>query len=164
MQFFAVLLLTITLAVSTIATPFHVAERRDIAPPNIIVPQTRDKWILGFAALLCWDVDPQQDSDATGSAYLGNWLTEFDILSGSYSSDPSHYVCHRTHTRVDPQIASSFPLSIGCTNVDLDGVFPGFYTLFRKSSHLAFAIGRWFTGVEQWLSMEQILGVAVLVP
>ena len=75
MQFFAVLLSTVTLAVSTIGTPFHVAERGELvsAAPSIIVPQANKTWSTDSFALLCWKTDPQPDSGARGTAYLGNW-------------------------------------------------------------------------------------------
>lgn len=99
MQLFAVLLSTVALAVSTIATPLLVAERSelDIDPPTIIVPQAGETWTTGLQALLCWQTDPQLDISATGNAYLGSWVGNFgyfDNKSGSYSNVPICYVCH----------------------------------------------------------------------
>ena len=75
MQFFAVLLSTVALAVSTIATPLHVAERSDlivIAPP-ITQPQPGDIWPVGSTQQVCWDTSylPPDAQDATGTIYLG---------------------------------------------------------------------------------------------
>ena len=76
MQFFAVLLSTAALAVSTIAIPLHVAERSELivnAPP-VTQPQAGAKWPIGSTQQVCWDVSylPPNTEGATGTLYLGH--------------------------------------------------------------------------------------------
>lgn len=75
MQLFAVLLSTVALALSTTATPLHVAERSElivIAPP-LTQPSAGDIWTIDSTQQVCWDTSnlPPNTQNAKGVLYLG---------------------------------------------------------------------------------------------
>ena len=90
MQFFAVLLSTVALAVSTIATPLHVAERRQVAQIDVTSPTSSSVWEIGAEEQVCWVVD---SSTPDGTIVYIRLVTPstgepFD------SSDPTRYIYH----------------------------------------------------------------------
>ena len=84
MQLLAVLLSTIALADSTITTPVHVAERRQlVSSPTITEPQAGSTWTIDKWEWLCWDSDPLlDDAQATATAYLGHHYDSGNNIDG----------------------------------------------------------------------------------
>jgi hypothetical protein len=76
MQFFAILLSTVALAVSTTATPLHVAERSELIvnAPRLTVPAGGATWPIYSIQQVCWDTTnpPPNTQNATGTLYLGH--------------------------------------------------------------------------------------------
>ena len=142
MQFFAVLLSTVALAVFTFATPLHIAERD--YEPALTEPREGAIWTIGDLEWCCW-YPPPPSPNITGVLYL---------LPAGESYAPAE---------VGP-FSTSFPLTEGCIFIAAPNVTSGsMYTLARKSSHLASAIGRRLTGEEQCWSSTILLVLTILV-
>ena len=76
MQFFAVLLSTVSLALSTIATPLNVAERSElVSEPTYILPKEGTVWQIPYTEWVCWTLPVAPAPGTMGTIYIGN-LTE----------------------------------------------------------------------------------------
>lgn len=111
MQMFAVLLSAVALAVSTTATPLHVAKRAElivIAPP-ITEPQAGAVWPIGSTQQVCWDTSelPSYTQNAKGTLYYGFIANESENLN---LQDP---------------LKTGFLLADGCTDVTVPDVITG---------------------------------------
>jgi hypothetical protein len=78
MQFFTALLSVLALAVSTTATPVHVAERSEliVVVPHITQPQGNDQtYYVGSTQTCCWETDdiPASAAKQTGTLILGHY-------------------------------------------------------------------------------------------
>ncbi|KAN0127606.1 hypothetical protein V8E53_014584 [Lactarius tabidus] len=111
MQFFAALLSTVALAVSTTATPLHVTERSELIvnAPRLTVPHGGDIWPIKSTQQVCWDISnpPPNTQNATGVLYLGF------LANGSENLDLDH------------PLKTGFLLSDGCTSVTVPEVPTG---------------------------------------
>ena len=78
MQFFTALLSVLALAVSTTATPVHVAERSEliVVTPQITQPQGNDQtYYVGSTQTCCWETDdiPAIAAKQTGTLLIGHY-------------------------------------------------------------------------------------------
>ena len=78
MQFYMALLSFLALAVSTTATPLHVAERSEliVLSPTITQPQGSDQtYYVGSTQTCCWQTDgiPASAATQTGTLILGHY-------------------------------------------------------------------------------------------
>ena len=90
MQLFAVLLSTVALAVSTIATPLHVPERRDVSI-DVTIPKQATAWYIGAEEEVCWRVVTPLPALAVNIYLFFNADSESEPFD---SSDPTRYVYH----------------------------------------------------------------------
>jgi hypothetical protein len=115
MQFFTALFTALILAVSTNATPIHVAERSELAElivvaPPVTSPSQGEIWQVGSTQLVTWDASniPESAKNRTGIILLG--YIDGDTLS--------------EHLNYTNPLASGFPLTAGCQNVTVPDVLP----------------------------------------
>jgi len=78
MQFVVALLSALALAVSTTATPVHVAERSEliVVRPPLTEPVQGDTWPIGTNQTVCWDTSeiPPIAQNYMGTVYLGYYV------------------------------------------------------------------------------------------
>lgn len=110
MQFFTALLSALVLAVSTTATPVHVAERGEliVVSPTITSPDERAIWPTLSQQLVTWDTSkiPPSGRNNTGRILLG-------YLEDNDSSEHLNW-----------ELASGFLLTVGCQNITVPDVPP----------------------------------------
>jgi len=112
MQFFTALFSALALAVSTNATPVHVAKRTEliVVSPSITSPSLGDTWPVGSAQNVTWDTTeiPQIAKNYTGT-----------LMLGYYDSDSQSEHLNYTHP-----LAHGFLLTAGSQNVTVPDVLP----------------------------------------
>ncbi|KAH9060459.1 hypothetical protein EDB87DRAFT_1562079 [Lactarius vividus] len=110
MQFFTALFSALVLAVSTTATPVHVAKRSEliVVSPTITSPTEGARWPILSQQVVTWDTSdiPPSGQNNTGRILLG-YLEDGD--------DSEH---------LNWELASGFLLTAGCQNVTVPLVRP----------------------------------------
>ncbi|KAI9465066.1 hypothetical protein BJY52DRAFT_762522 [Lactarius psammicola] len=111
MQFFTALLSALALAVSTTATPVHLAERTEliVVSPHITSPTEGSIWPINSKQLVVWDTDniPPSGENNTGT-----------ILLGYLDQDDSEHLDFRH------PLATGFLLTAGNQNITVPKVPP----------------------------------------
>jgi len=115
MQFFTALLSALVLAVSTNATPVHVAERTDLTELIVVVPQITspvqgDIWRVNSTQTVTWNTSniPESGKNNTGHILLG-------YVDGNSTSENLDFI---------HPLAAGFLLTAGCQNVTVPDVLP----------------------------------------
>ncbi|KAH9028349.1 hypothetical protein EDB85DRAFT_1892527 [Lactarius pseudohatsudake] len=110
MQFFTALISALVLAVSTTATPVHVAERGEliVVSPTVTSPTENATWPILSQQLVTWDTSkiPPSGRNNIGRILLG-YLED---------NDPSEHLYW--------ELASGFLITVGFQNVTVPNVPP----------------------------------------
>lgn len=113
MQFFTALLSVLTLAVSTTATPVHVAERSEliVVAPHVMQPSGGETYDIGSTQTCYWETDsiPPIAVNRTGTLVLGHYKP----------GDSSENLDYKN------PVATDFLLTAGSTTWVVPRVVPG---------------------------------------